>query len=127
MQWSGEANAGFTTGTPWLKVNPNYTSINAAEQMKDPESVWKERHNLMAYYRKGDKTLLVVGNYQRGAQEIVPPGRYQKVLLNNYGNVAEDNGKVRLYVSIYYYNLLKFTFYIASFKCMMGYFILWII
>lgn len=125
MQWSDEVNAGFTTGTPWLKVNPNYTSINAAEQMKDPESVWnfykklislrkdlayketvvygalepvwEERHNLMAYYRKGDKTLLVVGNYQREAQEIVLPGGYRKVLLNNYGDVAEDNGMIRLY------------------------------
>ena len=125
MQWSDEANAGFTTGTPWLKVNPNYTSINAAEQMKNPESVWnfykklialrkdpayketivygalepvwEERHNLMAYYRKGDKTLLVVGNYQRETQEIVLPGGHRKVLLNNYGDVAEDNGKIRLY------------------------------
>ncbi|MDE7133164.1 MAG: alpha-glucosidase [Lachnospiraceae bacterium] len=125
MQWSDEANAGFTTGTPWLKVNPNYTSINAAEQMKNPESVWnfykklialrkdpayketivygalepvwEERHNLMAYYRKGEKTLLVVGNYQRETQEIVLPGGHRKVLLNNYGDVAEDNGKIRLY------------------------------
>ena len=39
MQWSDAANAGFTTGTPWLKVNPNYTSINAAAQMEDPDSV----------------------------------------------------------------------------------------
>lgn len=125
MQWSDEANAGFTTGTPWLKVNPNYTSINAAEQMKNPESVWnfykklislrkdpayketvvygalepvwEERHNLMAYYRKGDRTLLVVGNYQQEAQEIVLPSGYQKVLLNNYGNVSEVNGRIRLY------------------------------
>lgn len=125
MQWSDEANAGFTTGTPWLRVNPNYTSINAAEQMKDPESVWnfykklislrkdpayketvvygalepvwEDRHNLMAYYRKGDKTLLVVGNYQREAQEVVLPDGYQKVLVNNYGDIAEDNGRIRLY------------------------------
>ena len=32
FQWDATANAGFTTGTPWLKVNPNYTGINAAEQ-----------------------------------------------------------------------------------------------
>ena len=29
MQWSAEKNAGFTTGTPWIRVNPNYTEINA--------------------------------------------------------------------------------------------------
>lgn len=125
MQWSDEANAGFTAGTPWLRVNPNYTSINAALQVDDPESVWnfykrlialrkdpdyketivygaleplwEERHNLMAYYRKGDKTLLVAGNYQREAQEVVLPGMYRKVLLNNYGDIAEDNGKIRLF------------------------------
>ena len=39
MQWSAEINAGFTTGKPWLKVNPNYISINAADQQEDPDSV----------------------------------------------------------------------------------------
>ena len=91
MQWTDGENAGFTTGKPWLKVNANYTKINAESQMNDPESVrsfykklialrknpeyketvvygelepvWEDVHNLMAYYRKGDKTLLVVGNY----------------------------------------------------------------
>lgn len=125
MQWSDAPNAGFTTGTPWLKVNPNYTSINAAIQMDDADSVytfykslialrknplyketivygvleplWKERHNLMAYYRKGDRTLLIIGNYQRDAQEIELPGPYEKVLLNNYKDIAEDNGTIKLY------------------------------
>ena len=39
MQWTDGANAGFTTGKPWLKVNPNYTDINAAAQQDDPDSV----------------------------------------------------------------------------------------
>ena len=39
MQWSAGANAGFTTGTPWIAVNPNYTEINAEEERKDPDSV----------------------------------------------------------------------------------------
>lgn len=118
MQWTDGANAGFTTGTPWLKVNPNYLSINAAAQTEDADSlysfykklialrkdpvyketivygalepVWEERHNLMAYYRKGDRTLLVVGNYQREAQEIELSAGYRKVLLNNYKEIAED-------------------------------------
>ena len=112
MQWSDEENAGFTTGTPWLRINPNYTSINAEKERKDPDSVfhfyqqlialrkdpeyketvvygalepiWEDRHNLMAYYRKGDKTLLVIGNYQREEQTITLPSAYKKVLLNNY-------------------------------------------
>ena len=40
MQWSGEENAGFSTGKPWMKVNPNYTQINAEQQMGDPDSVF---------------------------------------------------------------------------------------
>lgn len=125
MQWSDEANAGFTTGTPWLKVNPNYTAINAAAQLSDPDSVWnfykkmialrknpsyketivygalepvwEDRHNLMAYYRKGDKTLLVVGNYQWEEQSVTLPGVCRNVLLNNYPDIALENGTLRLY------------------------------
>lgn len=125
MQWSDDPNAGFTNGTPWLKVNPNYTSINAAKQMDDADSVysfykrlialrkdpdyketivygdleplWRERHNLMAYYRKGERTLLVVGNYQREEQEIKLPGTCRNVLLNNYKDIAEDKGTITLH------------------------------
>ncbi len=124
MQWTDGRNAGFTTGTPWLKVNPNYSSINAAAQVKDADSVysfykkmialrkdpgyketivygslepvWEERHNLMAYYRKGERTLLVVGNYQREPQEIELPQMYKKALLNNYKDITEDEGVVKL-------------------------------
>lgn len=125
MQWSDDPNAGFTSGTPWLKVNPNYTSINAAMQIEDADSVysfykklialrkdpdyketivygglkplWRDRHNLMAYYRKGDRTLLVVGNYQRKEQEIKLPGICRNVLLNNYKDIAEDKGTITLH------------------------------
>jgi alpha-glucosidase len=45
MQWSSGENAGFTTGTPWLKVNPNYTGINVESQLQDPDSIYH-------YYRK---------------------------------------------------------------------------
>ena len=40
MQWDAGENAGFTTGTPWLPVNPNYRQINAAEQIERPDSVF---------------------------------------------------------------------------------------
>jgi len=45
MQWSDELNAGFSVGTPWMKVNPNYTRINVAAQDKDADSV-------LSYYKK---------------------------------------------------------------------------
>lgn len=111
MQWTNQPNAGFTTGTPWLKVNPNYTSINAAAQQNDPDSVrsfykqlialrknaeyketivygilepvWEDRHNLMAYYRKGEKNILVIGNFQKEKQTVELPSAFKKVLLNN--------------------------------------------
>lgn len=124
MHWSAGENAGFTAGKPWLKVNPNYTSINVESQMDDPDSVrsfyrelialrknpeYKEtvvygvlkpyledRHNLMAYYRKGDRTLLVIGNYQKEEQTVELPSSYQKVLLNNYPELITEGNSVRL-------------------------------
>ena len=45
MQWDGSANGGFTTGTPWFAVNPNYTQINAASQVGAAGSVYE-------YYRE---------------------------------------------------------------------------
>ena len=45
MQWDASENAGFTTGTPWIAVNPNYTTINAASEIDHPTSVF-------SYYRK---------------------------------------------------------------------------
>ena len=125
MQWSDGKSAGFTTGTPWLRVNPNYTAINVEKEAQDPDSVlnfykklialrkdpeyketvvygalepfMEERHNLMAYYRKWDKTLLVVGNYQWDEQEIELPGACKKVLINNYPDVVIDGNKIKLH------------------------------
>ena len=124
MQSTDAENAGFTTGKPWLKVNANYTKINAESQMNDPESVrsfykklialrknpeyketvvygelepvWEDVNNLMAYYRKGDKNLLVVGNYQKEPQTIELAGECRKVLINNYDKVAMDGNKIEL-------------------------------
>ena len=125
MQWSDRENAGFTTGTPWLRVNPNYTAINVEKESQDPDSVlhfykdlialrknpdyketvvygtlepfMEDRHNLMAYYRKGDKTLLVIGNYQREEQIITLPAPYKNVLINNYPDIAASGDSVKLH------------------------------
>lgn len=125
MQWTGEENAGFTAGTPWLRVNSNYTAINVEKETIDPNSVlnfykklialrkdpeyketvvygalepfMEDRHNLMAYYRKRDKTLLVVGNYQWDEQEITLPSECKKVLINNYPDMVLDGNLVKLH------------------------------
>ena len=64
MQWSAGKNAGFTTGTPWFVVNPNYTEINAQAALADPGSVFYCYQRLIALrkrypvFRDGDFTLL---------------------------------------------------------------------
>ena len=125
MQWTGGENAGFTAGTPWLRVNPNYTTINVEKESGDPDSVlnfykklialrknpeyketvvygalipfMEDRHNLMAYYRKGDKTLLVVGNYQWDEQDITLPSDCKKVLINNYPDLVSSGDQITLH------------------------------
>ena len=57
MQWSDQANAGFTSGKPWLGVNPNYKTINAEAEAKDPDSVLNYYKLLIA---KRKKTPVVV-------------------------------------------------------------------
>lgn len=124
MQWSDAPHAGFTEGEPWLRVNPNYRTINAAVEQSNPSSVWnfykrlialrkdplyaetivygvlepflRERRNLMAYYRKGEKTLLVIGNYQKKEQDVTLPAPYKKVLLNNYPEISMEGRTIRM-------------------------------
>ena len=111
VQWDSSKNAGFTTGTPWLPLNPNYKKINVAEQEQDPESVlsyykkltalrknpeYKEtmvygdfvpfmadEDRLMAFYRKGEKTLLILGNYRKEERELELPAPVKKLVLSN--------------------------------------------
>lgn len=62
MQWDGSANAGFSTGRPWLKPNPNYPHINVARQQDDPVSVLSFYRSLIAL-RKAEPTL-IYGRYE---------------------------------------------------------------
>lgn len=125
FQWDDTANAGFTTGTPWLKVNPNYKEINYADQMSRQDSVWnwyrtlialrklseyqnvivygdvipykEEQKNIMAYFRKdGEKTLLVAANYQKEAQTLELPSPYKKVILNNQDTLEMTGNEVHM-------------------------------
>jgi alpha-glucosidase len=61
MQWSSEENAGFTTGSPWMKVNENYKKINVETQEKDPDSI-------LSFYKKmiklkKDQDVFTYGTY----------------------------------------------------------------
>lgn len=117
FQWDSSANAGFTDGTPWLMVNPNYKNINVEAQMHDENSVLSyykkltalrknpkytdtvvygstvpysaDTHNLMAFERVGDKqTLLVLGNFQTEPRTVQLPSKCKSIVLNNTDNVV---------------------------------------
>ncbi|WP_256013068.1 glycoside hydrolase family 13 protein [Desertivirga xinjiangensis] len=61
FQWDATENAGFSTGTPWLKVNPNYTTVNVAAQEEDPQSPLNFFRNLIQLRKK--ELALVYGRY----------------------------------------------------------------
>ncbi|APA00892.1 alpha-glucosidase [Flavobacterium commune] len=129
FQWDTTANAGFTTGTPWLKVNPNYAIINAEAQEKDPNSVLnyfrklvqlrkenpiliygkytlidKDNPDVFAYTRELEgKKVLVVLNFSDKNVKINTGFNIKnaKVLIANYNNLAKD-GLLRPYEAIIY-------------------------
>ncbi len=61
FQWDNTAHAGFTTGSPWLKINPNYTTVNAAAEEKDPKSCLNYFKKVVKMRR--DNEVLVYGKY----------------------------------------------------------------
>ena len=112
VQWNGQANAGFTTGTPWLKVNPNYTAINAESQEQDPDSVlnyyrrlvatrksaeykevftygkfvpaYTDTETVMAYYREDEqKQVLVAANFGAETVTLKLDHPVKRILLSN--------------------------------------------
>lgn len=62
MQWNNSTNAGFSTGKPWLKVNPNYTEINVENQLRDPDSILNYYKKLLSFRKK--YKALVYGSFQ---------------------------------------------------------------
>ena len=62
MQWNAEKNAGFTEGTPWYRVNPNYKEINVEQALADPESVFYHYQKLIQLRKEHD--IMVYGTYQ---------------------------------------------------------------
>ena len=62
LQWDDSAQAGFTTGTPWIAVNPNYKEINAKVQTADPDSVFHYYKKLIALRK--ENPVMVYGRYE---------------------------------------------------------------
>ena len=113
MQWDDSKQAGFTEGEPWIKVNPNYKKINAAQQLEDPDSVfhyyqklirlrkekdiivygefeplYREDEQIFAYTRKQDQEkLLTVCNFSDKNAEVEVPEEFKgaECLITNLG------------------------------------------
>ena len=112
FQWNDKENAGFTSGTPWIMVNPNYKEINAQEQLARDDSVFhyfqklirlRKEHEVIVYgtydlllpdskeiyaYTRtlGETKLLVVCNFTAEQAEFEMPGEFLdgKILIRNY-------------------------------------------
>ncbi|MDU6628857.1 MAG: alpha-glucosidase [Lachnoanaerobaculum sp.] len=124
MQWDASENAGFTTGTPWIAVNPNYKKINVADQLKREDSVFNyykklirlrkeneiivygnyelllpEDENIFAYVRSLDgKKLLTVCNFSKSEQKFDFQGyENAEVLISNYNRDARKDGILKPY------------------------------
>jgi oligo-1,6-glucosidase len=97
FQWNSTTNAGFTTGTPWIKVNPNYTTINQQAEDKDPNSILnyfrkvvklRKEHLVLVY---GKYTLLDRDNPDVYAYTRTGEGEKMLVLLNFTAHNATAN------------------------------------
>ena len=123
MQWDDSEQAGFTDGESWIKVNPNYKEINAAQQLKDPNSIfhyyqklislrkekdiivygefeplYRDDEQIFAYTRKLDQEkLLTVCNFTDKDAEVEVPEEFKgaECLITNLGRTAFD-GKIVL-------------------------------
>ena len=127
MQWDDSKNAGFTTGTPWIDVNPNYSKINAKEQMARENSVFNyykklialrkeyeiivygdynlllpEDEDLFVYERSLDgKKLLVACNFSENEREFdFDTVKNGKILTNNYEEFDLINKKLRPFETV---------------------------
>lgn len=119
MQWNTQKNAGFTTGTPWLKVNDNYTEINMETQDADPDSVlnyyrklialrkspaykevftygefmpvYQNTCSVMAYYRKNEKKrILITANFGKEAVSLTLEYPVKQILLSNMASAVHS-------------------------------------
>lgn len=94
MQWTAGPNAGFTTGTPWMRVNPNHTAVNAEAALADPDSVFHTYQKLIALRKaypvfvEGDFTLLCPDDEQVFAYVRRGGGQAMLVAVNLSGRPA---------------------------------------
>ncbi|MGF1852550.1 alpha-glucosidase [Vibrio satsumensis] len=126
MHWSNQANAGFSGGTPWIELNPNYPQINVQDALSNPNSifyhykklielrkahpaivygsfvpVFEEHDKVFAYVRELDgEQLLVVCNFSGESLALETPEQYQTqtpvCLISNYGEILSVDAQLHL-------------------------------
>ncbi len=131
FQWNSGSNAGFTSGTPWIKVNPNYTQLNASSQEQDPNStlnyfrklirlrkqelglvygqfilVDATNPNVFAYTRQYEgQTFLIALNFQDQPAQF-DPGTLSiekaALLIGNYPQAGQNKRELRPYEAVVY-------------------------
>ncbi|MGD6878171.1 glycoside hydrolase family 13 protein [Bacillus infantis] len=82
MQWSDETNAGFTSGQPWIKVNPNHKEINVEAALNNPDSVFYFYKKLIALRKEND--VMVYGDYH----DLLPDDEYLYVYTRSYNGIT---------------------------------------
>ena len=127
MPWNAGKNAGFTTGTPWIPLNPNYPKINVEDQLKRPDSVFHyyqklirvrkeneivvygkyellltEDEKIYAYLRKlGDKIMLIVCNFSSEESKFdFKDYENAQILVSNYNEGVKNRGLLHPYEAI---------------------------
>lgn len=91
VQWSAEENAGFSTGTPWFHVNPNYKEINVAAAEADPDSILNYYRAILKL-RKEYKDTAIYGEYKEHLK------RDKRVMV--YDKIAEDGSKLTVVINM---------------------------
>ena len=122
MQWSAEAGLGFSDGPAWLISPKPNIAINVEDQEKDPNSIlnyyrqltalyrhplygntirfgdmipsYRERENIIAFERRGDKRLLVISNFQSRQATLELPALIKTVILNNTAGMFQEGDQV---------------------------------
>ncbi|MDV2886098.1 alpha-glucosidase [Alkalihalophilus pseudofirmus] len=131
MQWSAEEKAGFTTGTPWIDVNPNYQNINVEQALKDKDSIFhyykkliqlRRQHEVIVYGKyqlldadhpsvfayerelNGDQLIVICNFYGEETTFDLGNRKAAEVVISNYANElpASDEIKLRPYEAIVY-------------------------
>lgn len=122
MQWSAEPGLGFSDGSAWLISPKPNVAINVEDQEKDPNSIlnyyrqltalyrhplygntiqfgdmipaYRDRENIIAFERRGDKRLLVVSNFQNRQATLELPAPIKTVVLNNTAGLFQEGDQV---------------------------------